>query len=204
MHPIVLKSDLTKEAQAQLSQASELAIDCEMMGLNPFRDRLCVVQIGLSNGHCYLVQIREEEDPVRLRSIFENPDIVKIFHYARLDNLFLWLRTRIDVQNIYCTKIASRLCRTYTDKHGLKELVKELLGERMEKQAQSSDWGKETLSAEQVHYAAYDVKYLFKIKNILEEMLHREGRHELSRKLFDFLPVQRKLDELQMEMIFEH
>ncbi|MCB1174409.1 MAG: ribonuclease D [Leptospiraceae bacterium] len=204
MHPKLLQHDLDQETATLLEREDSLALDCEMMGLNPFRDRLCVVQIGTASGECFLVQLFAGDDPVRLRQVLENQAIQKIFHYARLDLLFLKMQANIETANIYCTKIASRLSRTYTDRHGLKEVVRDLLGEKLDKQNQSSDWGRAELSTEQIYYAAYDVKYLFAIRSILDQMLEREGRTSLARELFAFLPVQRKLDELQLEGIFEH
>ncbi|MCB1322998.1 MAG: ribonuclease D [Leptospiraceae bacterium] len=176
-----------------------------MMGLNPNRDRLCIVQIMVEKGPCVLVQVDESAGAPEMRALFENPDIIKIFHYARTDLLFLKMRLGIDTRNVYCTKIASRLARTYTDRHGLKELVREIIGESMDKSLQSSDWGREKLTEEQVTYAAYDVAYLFQIKRELEKMLVREQRRELATRLFDFLPVRLELDRHGFALdLFEH
>lgn len=204
MHPVVFQADLDLASFETLQKESELALDCEMMGLNPIRDRLCVVQIGIPSGHCYLVQIQDGNSAPNLQALLEINHIVKIFHYARLDNLFLKQKLNIKMENIYCTKIASRLARTYTDKHGLKEVIRDLLGVNLDKSNQSSDWGKKELSNNQVHYAAHDVKYLFDIKQKLNEILQREKRQGLCKKLFDFLPTQCELDELQFEHIFDH
>ncbi len=203
--PIVLQGDLSEEIAATFSGASELGVDCEMMGLNSFRDRLCVVQVGVERGDIVLVQVDEQSGAPRLKALFENPDIVKIFHYARTDIVFLKHRLGIDVTNIYCTKIASRLGRTYTDRHGLKEVARELAGEIMDKSSQSSDWGQSELSEDQVYYAADDVRHLFEIKRQLMKMLEREGRTDLAQRCFDALAIRRDLDIAGFDFdIFAH
>ncbi|MCB1316519.1 MAG: ribonuclease D [Leptospiraceae bacterium] len=203
--PQVVAGDVPADIAEIFRKSSELAIDCEMMGLNPNRDRLCIVQIMVEKGPCVLVQVDESAGAPEMRALFENPDIIKIFHYARTDLLFLKMRLGIDTRNVYCTKIASRLARTYTDRHGLKELVREIIGESMDKSLQSSDWGREKLTEEQVTYAAYDVAYLFQIKRELEKMLEREQRRELAARLFDFLPVRLELDRHGFALdLFEH
>lgn len=203
--PQVVAGDVPADIAEIFRKSSELAIDCEMMGLNPNRDRLCIVQIMVEKGPCVLVQVDESAGAPEMRALFENPDIIKIFHYARTDLLFLKMRLGIDTRNVYCTKIASRLARTYTDRHGLKELVREIIGESMDKSLQSSDWGREKLTEEQVTYAAYDVAYLFQIKRELEKMLEREQRRELAAGLFDFLPVRLELDRHGFALdLFEH
>lgn len=203
--PQVVAGDVPADIAEIFRKSSELAIDCEMMGLNPNRDRLCIVQIMVEKGPCVLVQVDESAGAPEMRALFENPDIIKIFHYARTDLLFLKMRLGIDTRNVYCTKIASRLARTYTDRHGLKELVREIIGESMDKSLQSSDWGREKLTEEQVTYAAYDVAYLFQIKRELEKMLVREQRRELAARLFDFLPVRLELDRHGFALdLFEH
>lgn len=204
MRPIVLQKDLDEESLQAFQNQPELAIDCEMMGLNPWRDRLCVVQIMSPEGRCVLVQIHANEPTPRLKQIFENKEIIKIFHYARLDILYLKIRLNIDIHNVYCTKIASRMARTYTERHGLRSVVQDLTGDIMDKTNQTSDWGRAELTPDQIHYAAYDVKYLFIIKEILEEMLIREDRHNLTHRLFNYLPTQRDLDEQLILNIFEH
>ncbi|MFN3603088.1 MAG: ribonuclease D [Leptonema sp. (in: bacteria)] len=191
---LVLKKDLTEEIYNEYQQAQELAVDCEMMGLNPHRDRLCLVQIAKENGTCTIIQIDEKHPPVLLKNILENEGIEKIFHYARSDMLFLKLRLNIEVKNIYCTKIASKLARTYTDKHGLKELVKEFFGDNLDKTVTSTDWGNPNLTDEQLLYAQNDVIYLFQIKRILNEILTRENRYDLALKCFQFLPFRVELD----------
>ena len=202
--PVVLKGDLTEEIAAEFAACSELAVDCEMMGLNPWRDRLCVVQIMAEKGTVVLVQVDETAGAPRIRELFENSAIRKIFHFARMDIFFLQKRLGIDVQGIYCTKIASRLGRTYTDRHGLKEVVRELTGETMDKSNQSSDWGRADLSPDQIFYAADDVRYLFEIRRQLDSMLAREGRTELAEQCFNFLRVRRTLDLAGFGEIFEH
>ncbi len=202
--PVIESKDISPELYEELAAAEALAVDCEMMGLDHRRDRLCVVQVASETGSCVLVQIKEEEKSPKLQALMEDPKILKIFHYARMDILFLYTRLGIEVQNIFCTKIASRLARTYTDRHGLQELVREFLGEKMDKSAQSSDWGKEQLHKDQIHYAACDVLYLFKVRTCLETMLIREKRKDLYDKLLAFLPTQRELDYLGFKDIFEH
>lgn len=200
--PTVVQGDLTEELATALSTAPELAIDCEMMGLNPFRDRLCLVQIAADGGPSAIVQVDEKAGAPRLKSILESESSVKIFHYARMDSLFLRLRLNIEVHNAFCTKIASRLARTYTDRHSLKDLVREFTGENMDKTLQSSDWGKEKLTGEQIAYAEGDVKHLFRIRRELIDILVRENRYEMARKVLEFLPVRLQLDVLGYEDIF--
>lgn len=199
----LIQGDLPSDLATEFGTDLELAIDCEMMGLNPRRDRLCVVQIGGRNARA-IVQIRENTPYPALKSLFENEKIQKIFHFARMDCVFLQERLNISVRNIFCTKIASRLARTYTDRHGLKELVREICGETMDKTNQTSDWGREVLTDDQVFYAEGDVKYLFEIKKRLVEMLHREGRHDLALEAMAFLPTRVRLDRLGYGDIFEH
>lgn len=203
--PVVQKGDLSAEYAEDFATRPELGVDCEMMGLNPWRDRLCVVQIGAERGPCALIQIDEAAGAPRLKQILENNKVPKIFHYARLDIQYLHQRLGIDVQNIFCTKIASRLARTYTDRHGLKDVVREFCGETLDKSSQSSDWGRETLNDDQVAYAADDVRYLFELRRRLKEILEREGRLELAQQVFNFLPVRRSLDESGYDFdIFSH
>jgi len=184
--------------------SSEVAIDCEMMGLNPHRDRLCLVQAINDKGDVAIIQIDENKGAPNLREILENPSITKIFHFARMDCLFLRYRLNASVQNIFCTKIASKIARTYTDKHGLKELVREFTGENLDKNNQSSDWGKSELSSEQLLYAEGDVRYLHKIKNILTEMLVRENRMHLAQASFLFLPFRIEMDFLGYDDVLSH
>ena len=173
----------------------EVAVDTETLGLNPYRDKLCLVQLSSGDGNAVLVQLdRETYHAPYLKRLLEDENVMKIFHYARFDMAVLkhWLGA--EVKPVWCTKIASRLARTYTDRHGLKDLVKEMLGVDMSKQQQSSDWGTPVLSEAQKQYAASDVLYLHELKQRLEMMLRREGRLELAQKCFDFLPTRVALD----------
>ena len=202
--PVIFQADLSREFRDQLDSHKVLAVDCEMMGLNPARDRLCVVQVTAEGSPCALIQIDENKGAPQLKSLLEDKKIMKLFHFARMDTLFLFCRLGIDVQNIYCTKLASRLARTYTSRHGLREIVREFLKENMDKTCQSSDWGAVELNSEQISYAAGDVIYLFELRRRLDLMLKREKREKLFRSLIAFLPVQRELDCLGYQHVFEH
>ncbi|MBV8835632.1 MAG: ribonuclease D [Alphaproteobacteria bacterium] len=172
-----------------------VAIDTETMGLEPVRDRLCVVQLSPGDGSADVVQIGREIGPApNLKALLADPTKLKIFHFARFDIAMLSKWLGVMPQPIYCTKIASRLTRTYTDKHGLKDLTKELLGKDISKQQQSSDWGAESLTEAQVSYAADDVLNLHALRDKLDVMLAREGRAELARACFEFLPWRARLD----------
>lgn len=172
-----------------------VAVDTETMGLDPHRDRLCLVQLSAGDGNCHLVQLPQGRyDAPNLKRLLANPRVTKLFHFARFDIAMLRRYLEVDCRPVYCTKIASRLTRTYTDRHGLKDLCKELLGVDLSKQQQSSDWGRDSLSKEQLEYAASDVLYLHRIREVLDEMLRREGRMELARAAFDFLPTRAALD----------
>jgi ribonuclease D len=172
-----------------------IAIDTETLGLNPHRDRLCVVQISRGDGTADVVQIgREPGEAPNLRRVLGDPAVTKIFHFARFDLAVLFLRLGVMPQPVYCTKIASKLVRTYTDRHGLKDLARELLGIDMSKAQQSSDWAAETLSQAQLDYAASDVLHLHALKARLEAMLAREDRTTLAQACFDFLPTRARLD----------
>jgi ribonuclease D len=174
---------------------SAVAVDTETLGLLPRRDKLCVVQLSSGDGNAHIVQLdRGSYDAPRLKALLTNPHVVKIFHFARFDVAALKFYLGIDVAPIYCTKIASKLVRTYTDKHGLKDLIRELLGIEINKTQQSSDWGAHVLSDAQKQYAAQDVLYLHELKSRLDQMLEREGRAELARRCFDFVPVRVALD----------
>lgn len=180
---------------AHLTFSNSVAIDTETMGLNNFRDKLCVVQISSGNGDGHIIQLdRNSYDAPNLKKLLEDEKIVKIFHFARFDVAMIKYYLKVDVRSVYCTKIASKLVRTYTDAHGLKYLCEELLGKKLSKQQQSSDWGAEKLSKSQIDYAADDVIYLHKIKEKLDLMLAREGRTELAQKCFDFINIRAKLD----------
>jgi ribonuclease D len=173
----------------------EVAIDTETMGLDPHRDRLCVVQLSAGDGSSDVVQIpAEATEAPNLVKLLTDPGITKIFHYARFDIAVMKNRFGVVTGPVYCTKIASRLARTYTDRHGLKDLVKELLNIDLSKQQQSSDWGQEKLSEAQLEYAAADVLYLHDLKRHLDRMLVRENRMELAQSCFNFLPTRIALD----------
>jgi ribonuclease D len=187
----VYKGDLP----AGLELGPVVAIDTETMGLKPSRDKLCLVQLSSGDGNAHLVQIdRETFHAPNLKALLEDPSVTKIFHYARFDVAVLKHHLEAQVAPLYCTKIASRLVRTYTDRHGLKDLVRELLGIELSKQQQSSDWGQPMLSDAQKQYAAMDVLYLHEIKARLDVMLAREGRTDLANACFRFLPVRAELD----------
>jgi ribonuclease D len=172
-----------------------VAIDTETLGLVPHRDRLCVVQLSPGDGTADIVQIpKEGTDTPNLRRLLADPSIIKLFHFARFDVAVLFNALGAMPSPVYCTKIASRLVRTYTDRHGLKDLVRELLGHDMSKQQQSSDWGAETLTEAQLAYAASDVIHLHELKSRLDAMLAREGRTALAQACFDFLPARARLD----------
>ena len=184
-----------------------IAIDTETLGLNPHRDRLCVVQISTGDGTADVVQILKDGPiPENLVRVLADESVLKIFHFARFDLAVLFHYLGVMPRPVYCTKIASRLVRTYTDRHGLKDLVRELLNIDMSKQQQSSDWGSEKLSDAQLDYAASDVLYLHDLKRHLDRMLQREGRTELARECFDFLKTRCELDLLgwQETDIFAH
>ena len=172
-----------------------VAIDCETMGLNPKRDRLCVVQLSSGDGHAHLVQVAKGQTAApNLCRMLEDPNVLKLFHFGRFDIAAMKAAFGILAAPVYCTKIASRMTRTYTDRHGLKNLLQELLSVDISKQQQSSDWGAEQLSRAQVEYAASDVLYLHRLRERLNEMLIREGRMELAQSCFDFLPTRAELD----------
>ena len=172
-----------------------VAIDCETMGLNPHRDRLCVVQLSGGDGNAHLVQISigQTEAP-NLCRLLEDPDVLKLFHFGRFDIAAMLNAFGAVTAPVYCTKIASRLVRTFTDRHGLAKLLQELLNIDISKQQQSSDWGAETLTDAQVDYAASDVLYLHRLREALNVMLEREGRMEMAQACFDFLPMRAQLD----------
>lgn len=172
-----------------------VAIDTETMGLNPHRDRLCVVQLSPGDGSADVVQIpKGHTDAPNLKALLANPAITKIFHFARFDVAVLYQSFGVMTGPIYCTKIASRLTRTYTDRHGLKDLVREVLNIDLSKQQQSSDWGSDSLTEPQLAYAASDVLHLHGLRERLDAMLVREGRTQLAKACFDFLPTRALLD----------
>lgn len=197
---------------ADLDLGPIVAIDTETMGLNPHRDRLCLVQLSSGNGEAHLVQIRpvalggKGADAPHLKALLTNPAITKLMHFARFDVAVLQHTFGIDVTSVLCTKIAARLVYTFTDRHGLAYLCRDLLGIDLSKQQQSSDWGATTLSEDQKRYAASDVLYLHALWNKLEAMLIRENRRALAQSCFDFLSARAKLDLLGYEDpdVFSH
>ena len=187
----VYKGDLPDD----LDLGQIVAIDCETMGLNPKRDRLCVVQLSSGDGNAHLVQlVKGQTSGPNLCRILEDPNVLKLFHFGRFDIAAMFEAFGALTAPVYCTKIASRLIRTYTDRHGLKNLLQELLLVDISKQQQSSDWGAKNLSKAQVEYAACDVLYLHQLRNALNKMLIREGRMEIAQSCFDFLPTRAQLD----------
>lgn len=178
-----------------LDLGPEVAIDCETMGLHPHRDRLCVVQLSSGDGTAHLVQIEKGQTSApNLEKLLVDPTVLKLFHFGRFDIAAMQNAFGVVTTPVFCTKIASRLVRTYTDRHGLKVLLQELLGIDISKQQQSSDWGSEALSQAQVDYAASDVLYLHKLRDALLAMLEREDRADLAQSCFDFLPTRAQLD----------
>jgi ribonuclease D len=196
--------DLTRYTDA-------VAIDTETMGLNPHRDRLCVVQMSNGDGSADVIQVPKDHgrgaaDAPNLKALLANPKIIKIFHFARFDLAALYNAFGVMPEPVYCTKIASRLSRTYTDRHGLKDLVREILNIDLSKQQQSSDWGAQILSEAQLAYAASDVLHLHALRERLDVMLAREGRMGLAQACFAFLPTRARLDlqGWEAEDIFAH
>lgn len=172
-----------------------VAIDCETMGLNPHRDRLCLVQMSGGDGNAHLVQIAKgQSEAPNLARMLADPQVLKLFHFGRFDIAALLQTFGVLAAPVYCTKIASKLIRTYTDRHGLAVLLNELLGVDISKQQQMSDWGAATLTEAQLAYAASDVLYLHRLKDVLDARLSREGRSDLAQACFDFLPTRAKLD----------
>ena len=174
---------------------SVVAIDTEAMGLNPHRDRLCLVQLSAGDGDAYLVQLSlGAYDAPRLKRLLADPGVTKLFHFARFDLAMIYHYLGVMALPVYCTKIASRLARTFTDRHGLRDLCKDLINIDLSKQQQSSDWGAEMLTEEQLRYAASDVLHLHALRGRLDAMLVREGREGLARACFEFLPHRVLLD----------
>ncbi|MDJ0639259.1 MAG: ribonuclease D [Paracoccaceae bacterium] len=172
-----------------------VAIDCETMGLVPGRDRLCLVQLSFGDGDAHLVQIEKgQSEAPNLVRLIEDSEILKLFHFGRFDIAALYNAFGALAAPVYCTKIASKLVRTYTDRHGLKNLLDELLGVDISKLQQMSDWGAETLTEAQLNYAASDVLYLHRLREELDKRLDREGRTDLAQAAFDFLPTRARLD----------
>ena len=186
---------------------TSIAIDTEAMGLFQHRDRLCLVQLSQGDGICHLVQINPSTFKApNLVRLLEDPTILKLFHFARFDVAILYKYLGAVTQPVYCTKIASKMTRTFTDRHSLKDLCAEFLGVEISKQSQTSDWGALQLTKEQMMYAATDVLYLHKLKEHLDKLLAREGRQALAQACFDFLPARAQLDLLGFDQpdIFEH
>jgi ribonuclease D len=171
-----------------------VAIDTETMGLDPYRDRLCLVQLSEGDGSAVMVQLAGSYDAPELRRLLADESVLKIFHFGRFDMAVLKHYLGVMPHPVYCTKVASKLARTFTDRHGLKDLCRELLGIELSKQQQSSDWGAAELTQEQLNYAASDVLHLHALREKLDAMLKREGREGLARACFEFLPVRAELD----------
>ena len=180
---------------ADLDLGPLVAIDTETMGLSLTRDPLCVVQLSAGDGDAHVVQMdRSGYDCPNLKALLSSPDVEKILHFARFDVAMIEKYLGVTLAPVFCTKIASKLCRTYTDRHGLKDVTRELVGADMNKQQQSSDWGADELTPAQLDYAASDVLHLHKLREKLTMMLEREGRFELAKACFDFLPTRARLD----------
>ncbi|NJK37849.1 MAG: ribonuclease D [Oscillatoriales cyanobacterium RM2_1_1] len=202
----VCDRDLPEDLLSDYLTAEALAVDTETMGLMPWRDRLCLVQLCDPRGQVSAIRIpRGQRQAPNLKKLLEAPGILKVFHFARFDLATLKYGLNIAVNPVFCTKIASKLVRTYTGKHGLKDLVQELEGVELDKTSQSSDWGNiGNLSEEQLNYAANDVRYLLKAQQKLAAMLEREERLELAQQCFGCLPTLVTLDLLQFKDVFEH
>jgi ribonuclease D len=180
---------------AHLTLNSVVAVDTETLGLNPARDRLCLVQLSAGDGSAHLVQFaRDAYEAPNLKRLLADTSVLKLYHFARFDLAAIRRYLGVTAAPVYCTRTASKLARTYTDKHGLKDLVKELLDVELSKQQQSSDWGAESLTEQQLAYAANDVAFLHRLRDALDTMLKREGRMELAQACFDFLPARAELD----------
>ena len=178
-----------------VSFGDTVAVDTEAMGLNPHRDRLCLVQLSAGDGNAHLVQLMPGDYAApRLKALLADPAVTKLFHFARFDLGMIYQYLGVMAGPVYCTKIASRLARTFTDRHGLRDLCKDVLGVDLSKQQQSSDWGGPALTDQQLHYAATDVLHLHALRAKLDAMLAREGRADLARAAFDFLPARVLLD----------
>ncbi|MEM9854665.1 MAG: ribonuclease D [Pseudomonadota bacterium] len=184
-----------RDLPASLDLGPIVAIDCETMGLSPHRDRLCLVQMSGGDGNAHLVQIEKgQKDAPNLAALLRDPTVLKLFHFGRFDIAAMFHAFGALAAPVYCTKIASRLVRTYTDRHGLKNLTSELIDVDISKQQQMSDWGAEELTQAQMEYAASDVLYLHQLREKLNERLVREGRMQVAEACFGFLPMRAKLD----------
>ena len=202
----VCDRDLSDAALSDYMKTSSIAVDTETMGLLPQRDRLCLVQLCDAQDRVTVIRIAKgQTEANNLKQLLEAADIVKVFHFARFDLATLKYHLGIQVKPVFCTKIASKLARTYTNRHGLKDVVQELEQVELDKSAQSSDWGNAAnLSQEQLRYAANDVRYLLSVRQKLTQMLKREERWELAQASFEFLPTIVSLDLLQFKDLFEH
>ena len=199
-------NDIDNNLYNRYKDSIYLAVDTEAMGLIHGRDRLCLIQIcnEMNLTSCIKIQLNHSDSP-NIKKLLEDNKIMKIFHYARFDVAALKCNLGINTSNIFCTKIASKLARTYTNKHGLKDLIHELIGIELDKSSQSSDWGSaQDLSDRQIDYAANDVRYLIDAMQKLSLILKREGRYELAQKCFKTIPVHSELDILKFSNIFEH
>ena len=199
-------NDISNELYSQYKNSSYLAVDTEAMGLIHGRDRLCLIQICNELNLTSFIKIElNNSDSPNIKKLFEDKKIMKVFHYARFDVAALKCNLQINTSNIFCTKIASKLARTYTNKHGLKDLIYELIGIELDKSSQSSDWGSSNnLSTKQIDYAANDVRYLIETMHKLIVILKREGRYELAQKCFKTIPIHSELDILKFSNLFEH
>ncbi len=208
--PEIVNGDLTESQLAMYLRAGEVAVDTETLGLNPLRDRLCVVQLCDRAGHATMVQIQREDlaRPLprapHLVRLLEDPGVLKVLHFARFDTATLRHHLGVRLAPLYCTRTASKLARTYTDRHGLKDCVQELLGIELDKASQRTDWASPDLKPEQVRYAIADVTLLLPLMDRLEAMLKREGRSTLARECFKAIPLMAELDLLGFAGLFEH
>jgi ribonuclease D len=202
----VCDQDLPDDILLRYLGAEAIAVDTETMGLIPQRDRLCLIQLCDPTGFVTAIRIAKGQiEAPNLKQLMETPNILKVFHFARFDVAQLYYNFGIETQPVFCTKIASKLARTYTSSHGLKNVVQDLAGVELDKSAQSSDWGNASnLSDTQLSYAANDVRYLLGVKDRLMEMLQREERWQLAQQCFNCIPVFVSLDLLHYEGIFEH
>lgn len=202
----VYDGDLSEATLNRYLAADAIAVDTETMGLNPQRDRLCLIQLCDRDGYVTAIRVaRGQQEAPNLKQLMEAKNIIKVFHFARFDVAQLRYHFGIETQPIFCTKIASKIARTYTSNHGLKNLVQELEGIELDKSAQSSDWGNAVnLTPEQLSYAANDVRYLIGVKDKLIAMLKREERWEITQQCFQCIPVFVSLDIEQFKEIFEH
>ena len=199
-------NDINSDLYNLYKASSYLAVDTEAMGLMHGRDRLCLIQIcnELNLTTCIKIELNNSDSP-NIKKLFEDTKIMKIFHYARFDVAALKCNLAINTSNIFCTKIASKLARTYTNRHGLKDLINELVGIELDKSSQSSDWGStDDLSNTQIDYAANDVRYLIEAMQKLRVILKREGRYDLAQKCFKAIPIHSELDILKFQNVFEH